>query len=78
MDPEYQGTGFAKKFFNEAYSKLDKTKDIYLDVFSLNVKGINFYKKVGFFETGKKFFDQKYVNDKGEQLEIQEMVLKHN
>lgn len=74
--PDYQGKGLAQKIFNEAYSRLDHSKDTYLDVFSLNERGVKFYKRIGFTETGKKFFDKKYSNTKGEILEITEMVLK--
>jgi ribosomal protein S18 acetylase RimI-like enzyme len=34
--PEFQGSGLAKELFDKAYGLLDKNKDTYLDVFSLN------------------------------------------
>jgi hypothetical protein len=46
-----------------------------LDVFSLNSKAITFYNRLGFSETGKKSFDERYSNSTGEMLEITEMIL---
>ncbi len=76
VKPEYQGTGLAKKLYDEVYKNLNNSRDTFLDVFSLNSKAINFYKKLGFSETGKKFFNQSYSNSLGEPLEITEMILK--
>lgn len=73
--PEFQGLGLAKKIYDKACEQLNSNNDTYLDVFSLNSKGINFYKKQGFSETGKRFFDERFVGSNGEKLEITEMVL---
>lgn len=67
--------GLSKKLFYEAYKLLNPENDTVLDVFSLNSKAINFYKKLGFSETGKKFFDKKYTGSEGKALEITEMML---
>jgi ribosomal protein S18 acetylase RimI-like enzyme len=75
ISKEFQGTGLSKRLFDEAYKLLDPNNNTTLDVFSLNSKAINFYKKLGFSETGKKFFDEKYVGSTGKVLEITEMVL---
>ena len=72
--PEYQGLGLAKELYNKACEDLNPNNDTYLDVFSLNSKAINFYKKQGFSETGKKTFDDRFVGGAGEKLEITEMV----
>ncbi len=73
--PEYQGTGLGKRLYEEAFKKLDHKKDTFLDVFSLNIKAIKFYKKLGFSETGKRFYDQSYADSKKKPLEITEMKL---
>ena len=72
---EFQGVGLSKKLFYEAYKLLNPENDTVLDVFSLNSKAINFYKKLGFSETGKKFSDEKYTGSEGKALEITEMML---
>jgi ribosomal protein S18 acetylase RimI-like enzyme len=75
LTEEYQGTGLAKKLFDAASELLDPKNETYLDVFSLNSKAINFYRKLGFYETGKKHLDERFQNSKGERLEITEMIL---
>jgi GNAT superfamily N-acetyltransferase len=71
--PDFQGTGLAKQLFDKAYYLLDKNKDTYLDVFSLNIRGERFYQKQGFSETGKKTFDERFKGVDGKMLEITEM-----
>lgn len=73
--PEFQGLGLAKKLYDKVYGLLNPEIDTYLDVFSLNSKAINFYKKQGFTETSKKTFDERFLDSKGEMLEITEMLL---
>lgn len=73
--PEFQGLGLAKKIYDKVYERLNQYNDTFLDVFSLNSKAINFYKKQGFSEMGKKTFDERFVGSTGEMLEITEMVL---
>ncbi|MEI7777703.1 MAG: GNAT family N-acetyltransferase [bacterium] len=75
VSKEFQGTGLSRKLFDEAYRLLNPNNNTTLDVFSLNSKAVNFYKKLGFSETGKKFFDEKYIGSTGKSLEITEMVL---
>jgi ribosomal protein S18 acetylase RimI-like enzyme len=73
--PEFKGAGLAKELYDKAHGLLDKNKDTYLDVFSLNSRGVGFYKKQGFTETGKKTFDERFKGSNGEMLEITEMIL---
>jgi len=72
--PNFQGHGLAKELYDKVTEQLNPKNDTYLDVFSLNSKAINFYKKQGFSETGKKTFDERFVGATGEMLEITEMV----
>ncbi|MEI8339522.1 MAG: GNAT family N-acetyltransferase [bacterium] len=66
--PEFQSRGIATQMWQAAKGFLDFTKDTYLDVYCGNIPAINFYKKIGFVETGKK------ANTR--VLEEMEMVLK--
>ena len=66
--PKFQGLGLAKELYDKAFEQLNHDNDTYLDVFSLNSKAINFYKKQGFSETGKKTFDERFVGEAGEML----------
>jgi ribosomal protein S18 acetylase RimI-like enzyme len=79
---EFQGTGLSDRLFYEVYKLLNPDVITILDVFSLNSKAINFYNRLGFSETGKKTFDERYSNSTGKMLEITEMILplqkKHN
>lgn len=74
--PEFQGLGLAKKIYDKVYEKLNQYNDTFLDVFSLNSKAINFYKKQGFYETGKKTFDERFKDSAGGMLEITEMIIR--
>ncbi len=51
--PEFQGKGIASKLWNDIKGFLNPDVDTYLGVYSTNVNAINFYKKLGFEETGK-------------------------
>ncbi len=73
---DFQGTGLAQKLYSEAFKFLNSENSTTLDVFSLNEKAIKFYKKLGFVETDKKFFDERFRDAKGETLEITEMIRK--
>jgi ribosomal protein S18 acetylase RimI-like enzyme len=72
---EFQGTGLSYRLFHEVYKLLNPNVVTSLDVFSLNSKAITFYNRLGFSETGKKSFDERYSNSTGEMLEITEMIL---
>ena len=75
ISPDYQGLGLGKIMYEKAYELLNPKNSTTLDVFSLNSKAINFYKKLGFSETGKKTFNDKYADSAGNVLEITEMML---
>lgn len=53
--PEYQGKGIGKMFWNEALKYFDKNKKITVDVADYNTPAINFYKKLGFIDSGNRF-----------------------
>ncbi|MEI7480486.1 MAG: GNAT family N-acetyltransferase [bacterium] len=51
--PQFQGKGIATKLWNNVKDFLNPKVDTYLDVISSNTNAINFYKKIGFVETGE-------------------------
>jgi ribosomal protein S18 acetylase RimI-like enzyme len=73
--PDFQGLGLSDKLFDDTYKLLNLDNDTFLDVFSLNLKAINFYKRLGFSETNNRHFDKKYTGSTGAMLEITEMML---
>ena len=75
VSPEFQGIGLAKKLYNQVYKLLDQNNDTFLNVFSLNSKAVGFYKKMGFNDTCKILFDDRFVGSTGEKLQITEMML---
>jgi ribosomal protein S18 acetylase RimI-like enzyme len=74
--PEYQGQGIGYMFWNRALEFFDENKDIKVEVASYNTNAINFYKKLGFIATDKKFINE-YINFKsGAVLPETEMIIK--
>jgi diamine N-acetyltransferase len=63
--PEYQGRGVGKMFWNEALKFFDPTKDTIVNVVTYNTKAINFYKKLGFEDTGKRMLDERFRMQSG-------------
>lgn len=51
--PEYQGKGIGRKLIQLGLDWLDETKQTSLEVVSYNTKAINFYKPLGFIESGE-------------------------
>jgi ribosomal protein S18 acetylase RimI-like enzyme len=51
--PEYQGMGIGTKLLDKSIKWLNNDNKIFVWVVSYNKKGINFYKKYGFIETGR-------------------------
>jgi ribosomal protein S18 acetylase RimI-like enzyme len=66
--PEYQGLGIATRMWNNVKPFLNPEVDTYLGVYLSSTNAINFYKWLGFVETGKIIT--------GRILEAMEMVLK--
>lgn len=74
--PEYQGKGIGTMLWNAILPFFDKAKDIYVEVADYNEKAINFYKKLGFVDTGKRFSDERFRMKSGAILPEMEMRLK--
>ncbi len=56
--PEYQGKGIGKMFWSEALKFFDSTKETTVKAVTYNKNAIEFYKKLGFKETGKIIYDE--------------------
>jgi GNAT superfamily N-acetyltransferase len=58
--PDYQRQGIGHAFWKRVAEFLGPEKDIIVNVVVYNEKAINFYKKVGFVDTGKRFIDEHF------------------
>ena len=56
--PKYQRRGIGKMFWNRVAEVIGNKKDIIVRVATYNTKAINFYKKLGFADTGKRFSEE--------------------
>ena len=63
--PEYQGKGVGKMFWNEALKFFDPEKYNIVKVVVYNTKAIEFYKKLGFKDNGKRFLDERFRMQSG-------------
>jgi ribosomal protein S18 acetylase RimI-like enzyme len=73
--PEYQRKGIGTQLWDAVLPFFDKTKDIYVEVADYNEKAINFYKKLGFVDTGRRFSDDRFKMKSGAILPEMEMVI---
>jgi len=74
--PEYQGQGLGNKFWEEILKFFDPKKDITVEVATYNTNAIEFYKKLGFQDTGRRFSYEKHRMKSGAILPEMEMVIK--
>lgn len=75
--PEYQEKGIGYKLWLKAFEFADKEKDTVVQVAIYNENAINFYKKLGFIDTGKRFSDEKFkMPISGALIPEMEMILK--
>lgn len=58
--PEYQRLGLGKLFFEQIKIFFHDNRDIIIEVVEYNQNAINFYKKLGFVETGKKIRNEQF------------------
>lgn len=72
---EYQGRGIGKMFWTEALKFFDSTKDTIVKVVTYNKGAIEFYKKLGFKETGKIFYDETFRMQSGVIPPEMEMII---
>lgn len=76
MLPELQGMGIGKKLWDEALKFFDPSKDIIVHVADYNTQAINFYKRLGFEDTGKRFSDERFNMKSGASIPEMEMVIR--
>lgn len=77
--PEYQGQGIGKMLWERASEFFDNNKDIIVQVATYNNQAINFYKKLGFVDTGKKFAKENHrMPVSGKIIPETEMIIKKN
>lgn len=74
--PEYQGKGIGKMFWEEARKFFDQTKDTYVEVAIYNTNAIEFYKKLGFVDTGRRMKDERFKMKSGAMIPEMEMILR--
>ena len=74
--PEFQGKGIGKMLWNEFKDYLDPKKDTILQVATYNQNAIEFYKKLGFVDSGKRLLNEKWRMKSGSIIPEMEMVLK--
>jgi len=74
--PEYQAQGIGKRLWHEAQTFFDPSKDTYLGVATYNQKAIDFYSKLGFRDTGKRYTDEWTRMESGAVLPEMDMVLR--
>jgi ribosomal protein S18 acetylase RimI-like enzyme len=75
--PEFQGKGIGKMLWGEARKFCDLAKDIIVQVATYNQNTIEFYKRLGFVDTGKRFGDTSWRAKKmGISIPEMEMIIK--
>lgn len=58
--PAYQRKGIGTMFWEELQHFFDKTRPVILSVAVYNTRAIDFYKKLGFADTGKRFTNERH------------------
>ncbi len=74
--PDFQGKGVGKLLWSKAIEFTDHTKDTYVEVVDYNQGAINFYKNIGFTDTGRRFQDERFRMKSGAIFTEMEMVKK--
>lgn len=73
--PEYQGKGIGGLLWDEVRQHFDPSKDIVVQVATYNTGAIEFYKKLGFEETGKQWKDEKFKMKSGAMIPETELII---
>ena len=73
--PGYQGRGVGKLLWKEAQTFFDPNKNSIVDVATYNSNAIDFYKKLGFKDTGIRREDEKFRMKSGAIIPEMEMVI---
>lgn len=73
--PEYQRRGIGKLFWEEVKKICNPRKDIIVHVATYNTPAIEFYKKIGFSDTGKRMTEERFKMKSGAMIPEMEMRL---
>ena len=76
--PDHQKKGIGKKLWEQAQKLFDPTKDTFVSVVTYNVNAIEFYKRLGFEDTGKRWNDERRKMKSGTVFPEMEMVIEAN
>lgn len=74
--PDFHGRGIGTKLWEEVKKFAVPDKDIIVQVATYNQKALDFYKKLGFVDTGKRWSDEKWRMKSGATIPEMEMVIK--
>lgn len=74
--PDFHSRGIGTKLWEEAKKFAVPGKDIIVQVATYNQKALDFYKKLGFVDTGKRWSDEKWRMKSGATIPEMEMVIK--
>ncbi len=74
--PEFQGKGIGYKLWDEVLKFIDHTKDTTVEVVVHNNNAIEFYKRLGFEDTGRRWADEKFKMRSGAIFHEMEMKIK--
>ncbi|HEU5114642.1 MAG TPA: GNAT family N-acetyltransferase [Candidatus Paceibacterota bacterium] len=73
--PEFQGKGVGSALWNAVEKFRDPNKKSVVEVATYNKKAIAFYKKLGFKETGRTFYDEGLFNSRGIRIPETEFIM---
>ncbi len=74
--PEFQRMGIGYKLWNETLKFIDGAKDTTVEVVTYNTNAIEFYKRLGFEDTGRRWTDEKFTMKSGATFPEMELVIK--
>lgn len=74
--PEYQGKGIGTMLWTEAKKLFDPNKPTTLDVVTYNAHAIEYYKRLGFEDTGERFTEERFRMPSGNIMPEMRMKLK--
>jgi len=74
--PGYQGKGVGAALWHEAQKNLDASKDTIVQVATYNTSAIQFYERLGFVDTGKRWSDESFRMKSGAVIPELEMMRK--
>lgn len=74
--PEYQGTGVGTQLWKQIEKFFGRSKDILVGVATYNDRAINFYRKLGFIDSGHRYTEERLRMKSGAVLPEMDMVLK--